>query len=56
MEARRELIQAVGERYRQAGWTEKKQILNEFLDLAGFHRKHAIRVLANAGRKFWVLE
>ena len=45
MEARRELIQAVGERYRQSGWTEKKRILDEFVELAGFHRKHAIRVL-----------
>jgi hypothetical protein len=29
MEARRELIEAVGERYRQAGRVEKKQILDE---------------------------
>ena len=36
MEARRELIQAVGERYRQAGWTEKKRILDEFVELAAF--------------------
>lgn len=27
------------------GWDEKKQILDEFIELAGFHRKHAIRVL-----------
>ena len=45
MEARRELIEAVGERYRKAERTEKKQILDEFVELAGFHRKHAIRVL-----------
>jgi hypothetical protein len=50
MEARRELIEAVGERYRQAGWTEKKQILDEFVELAGFHRKHAIRVLRSERR------
>ena len=50
MEARRELIDAVGERYRQAGWTEKKQILDEFVELAGFHRKHAIRVLRSERR------
>ena len=41
MEARRELIEAVGERYRQAGRVEKKRILDEFAKLAGYHRKHA---------------
>lgn len=50
MEARRELIEAVSERYRRAGRTEKKQILDEFVELAGFHRKHAIRVLRNKHR------
>ena len=45
MEARREVIEAVGERYRKAERTEKKQILDEFVELAGFHRKQAIRVL-----------
>ena len=44
MEARRELIEAVRERYRSAGRTEKKQILDEFVEWPGFHRKHAIRV------------
>jgi hypothetical protein len=55
MEARRELIEAVGERYRQAGWTEKKRILDEFVELAGFHRKHAIRVLRSE-RRLWVIK
>jgi hypothetical protein len=50
METRRELIEAVGERYRRAGWTEKKQILDEFVELAGFHRRHAIRVLRSQRR------
>src|SRR3954453_11691625 len=50
MEARRELIEAVGERYRKAERTEKKQILDEFVELAGFHRKHAIRVLRRERR------
>jgi hypothetical protein len=50
MEARRELIEAVGERYRKADRTEKKQILDEFVELAGFHRKHAIRVLRSERR------
>ena len=50
MEARRELIEAVRERYRSAGRTEKKQILDEFAEIAGYHRKHAIRVLRSGRR------
>src|SRR3954451_489883 len=50
MEARRELIEAVGERYRKAERTEKKQILDEFVELAGFPRKHAIRGLRSEPR------
>jgi hypothetical protein len=50
MDAKRELIEAVGERYRKAERTEKKQILDEFVELAGFHRKHAIRVLRSERR------
>lgn len=45
MTTRRELIEAAGERYRRAGRQEKQQILNEFLKLTCYHRKHAIRVL-----------
>jgi hypothetical protein len=50
MEARRELIEAVRERYRKAGRTEKNQILDEFAELAGYHRKYAIRVLRSERR------
>ena len=50
MEARRELIEAVGERYRAAGRIEKKQILDEFAEIAGYHRKYAIRVLRSGRR------
>ncbi len=50
MEARRELTAAVRERYRSAGRTEKKQILDEFAEMAGYHRKYAIRVLGNGYR------
>jgi len=42
---RRELIEAVVARYRAAGRNEKKEILDEFVKVTGFHRKHAIRVL-----------
>jgi len=42
---RRELIQAIAERYRSAARPEKKSILDEFIKVTGHHRKHAIRAL-----------
>src|SRR5713226_5523739 len=45
MATRRELKQAVGERYRAAGRWERRQILDEFARVTGYHRKHALRVL-----------
>jgi len=45
MATRRELKQAVGERYRVAGRWERRQILDEFTRVTGYHRKHALRVL-----------
>ena len=45
METRRELIDAVAARYHAATRSEKKDILDEFAKVTGFHRKHAIRVL-----------
>ncbi len=46
---REELVQAVGERYRNAESRAKGRILDEFVQLTGFHRKHAIRVLNAEG-------
>ena len=45
MATRRELKQAVGERYRAAGRWERRHILDEFKRVTGYHRKHALRVL-----------
>jgi len=45
MVTRRELKQAVRERYRVAERWERRQILNEFTRVTGYHRKHALRVL-----------
>src|SRR6266478_2908319 len=45
MATRRELKQAVGERYRAAGRWERRQLLDEFTRVTGYHRKHALRVL-----------
>jgi len=42
---RKELIEAVDLRYRSDSRTGKTNILNEFVELTGTHRKHAIRVL-----------
>ncbi|PPB80690.1 MULTISPECIES: integrase catalytic domain-containing protein [Mycetohabitans] len=45
MSIRREWIEAVGERYRRSDRSEKRAILDEFVQVTGYHRKHAIRVL-----------
>ncbi len=50
MRTRRELIEAVGERYRRSDRSEKRAILDEFVQVTGYHRKHAIRVLCRPGR------
>ena len=46
MATRKELIEAVGVRYREASANERTRILDELVALAGYHRKHAIRRLA----------
>ena len=45
MATRRELIEAIAERYKTASRTDKQRILDEFTEVTGFHRKHAIRAL-----------
>jgi hypothetical protein len=42
---KRELIEAIAGRYHAAARIEKKKILDEFIKVTGFHRKHAIRAL-----------
>ena len=52
-QARQELVTTVAERYQRSTPAEKRWILDEFVALTGYHRKHAIRVLngklGNAG-------
>src|SRR2546428_13983237 len=43
--AKGEDVQAIYQRYRRAGRPEKRRILDELCPVAGYHRKHAIRVL-----------
>jgi hypothetical protein len=45
MASRRELTAAVGQRYRGASRAEKARILDEFVVVTGFHRKHAMCLL-----------
>jgi len=46
----RELTKAVGERYRRSDRNEKREILDEFVHVTGYHRKRAIRVLCREPR------
>jgi hypothetical protein len=50
MTTRRELIGAVGQRYRAGNRHEKHEIIEEFIKLTGYHRKHSIRVLCREAR------
>ncbi|MHB8152413.1 MAG: DDE-type integrase/transposase/recombinase [Vulcanimicrobiaceae bacterium] len=45
MGTRTELLTAVGTRYRAASRREKARILDEFVAVTGYHRKHVIRLL-----------
>lgn len=44
-QSRQELTEAIRERYSTASKLEKARILDEFVAMTGYHRKHAIRVL-----------
>ncbi len=44
-QAKAEILQALRERYAQATKQAKSKVLDEFVALAGCHRKHAIRLL-----------
>jgi hypothetical protein len=39
------LLRAVAERYKQATRGERKTILDEFVAITGYHRKHAVCTL-----------
>src|SRR5690606_16123290 len=46
-----ELIEAIASRYHAATRVEKKTILDEFIKVTGYHRKHAIRSLKRTNRE-----
>ena len=48
---RHELVVALGARYRAAGKPDKQRILDEFVAVTGYHRKHVIRML----NRSWLL-
>jgi hypothetical protein len=48
-QARAEVLRALRERYQQAAKQEKTKVLDEFVAVAGCHRKHAIRLLTTNG-------
>jgi hypothetical protein len=44
-QAKREYVQAIYQRYRQASRPDKQRILDEFCQVAHYHRKSALRLL-----------
>ena len=51
MATRRELTEAIASRHHAAMRAEKKTILDEFINVTSFHRKHAIRALKRTTRQ-----
>jgi len=45
--AKKELIEILRKRYQVSSKEEKTRILDEFTELTGFHRKHAVRLLGS---------
>ena len=51
MATRDEIVSALRKRYQTSDRTERGRILDEFVAVAGFHRKHAMRLLRGSGGK-----
>lgn len=49
MATRKELITALSKRYKSANRSDKSRLLDEFIALTDYHRKHAIRILNKSG-------
>ena len=50
-QTRQELVKAIRDRYLAGSLADKGRILDEFIALTGYHRKHAIRVLGSSTAK-----
>ena len=48
LQTRNELLGAIQGRYQESSKTDKVRILDEFIALTGYHRKHGIRLLSKA--------
>jgi hypothetical protein len=51
MSTRTELVAAIRERYQRSNRTGRTTILDEFVAVTGYHRKHAVRLLTSAGER-----
>lgn len=51
MSTRTELVAALKERYEASSKAERSVILNEFVAVTGYHRKHAIRLLTAVAKR-----
>ena len=45
-QTRKELLEAMRRRYRESSKMDKTRILDEFVALTGYHRKHGVRLLS----------
>ena len=45
MATRKELTEVAAERYQTSNHAEKTRVLDEFVDITGYHRKHVMRLL-----------
>lgn len=50
MATREELLGVLRERYGRASPVERRRILDEFVAVSGYHRKHAIRLLRSSAK------
>lgn len=49
--SKKELLAAIQPRYRKATRSEKRQILDEFVSITGYHRKRTVRNLNQSVQK-----
>ena len=54
MSERRILVRGIAGRYQRSQKKGKGQILDEFVEMTGYQRNYASRLLRNQGRKVWV--